>query len=164
MKGDLAFYKANPQRFKVGINGSIYDIETGRYCDLIPELNPHAITKENARAMVERKRVIAQMGILRGLAKKANVDIDNATLEELAQGAGTAIENMTGHFYDVFMDSKNMRGMAEAYKGLISPMLGDEQREVQREPEAIYLEAANQLLKVLHEIITPQAVEGKVIE
>lgn len=159
-KKTLTFYQAHPDRYKIGSNGSVYDLQAGRFCDLIVELNPYAITPENARQMADRKRQIGQIAQLRGLARGAGLDLDNATLEDIAKGAGDAIENMTKHFYDVFMKSNNVRGLAEAFKGLTAPMLGErEEKTIINLHEIAVSQATVKLLDNLR-----QVVEGTVID
>jgi hypothetical protein len=104
-------------------NGIIKEAATGHF--LRPPDSALINTSERGRELAQRKKEIGQIAQLRGLARGAGLDLDNATLEEIAKGAGDAIENMTAHFYQVFMKSSNVRGLAEAYKGMTAPMLGD---------------------------------------
>jgi hypothetical protein len=150
-------------RYKILDGGAVYGLAEGRIVAHLPG-GKYAITKENAREMLDRKRQIGQMAQLRGLARGAGLDLDNATLEEIAQGAGDAIENMTAHFYQVFMKSNNVRGLAEAFKGLTAPLVGDREERTDT-PAAGVMAATADLLRELRQVIRPQdTVDGKVIE
>jgi hypothetical protein len=151
-------------KYRILDGGAVYGLAEGRIVAHLPG-GKYAITPENSRAMLERKRQIGQIAQLRGLARAAGMDIDNATLEEIAKGAGDAIENMTLHFYAVFMSSSNVRGLAEAFRGLTAPMLGEqpEQKTVLNFHEIEIGKTASELLQKLRDAI-PEPVEGKVIE
>jgi hypothetical protein len=151
-------------RYRILDGGAVYGLQEGRIVAHLPG-GKYLITPENARSMLERKRQIGQIAQLRGLARAAGMDLDNATLEEIAKGAGDAIENMTTHFYQVFMKSSNVRGLAEAFRGLTAPMLGEQQdqKTVLNFHEIEIGKKAGELLAVLRNAI-PQAVDGRIID
>lgn len=156
----LAKYRADPERYTIASNGAVWDREAGRFADMIPSLNPYSITKANAADFHQFKKQKAQMGLLRGLALAAGVNLDEATLEQIASGAGTAVENMTRHFYQTFMKSSNVRGMAEAFRGMTAPLLGEtEQPKPASRDDPEILDALNELINALR----AEIVEGKVI-
>ena len=143
-------------------DGTVKDARTGYF--LRPP-NAALITKETSPAMIEHRRQLAQIAQLRGLARGAGMDLTDKDLEEIAKGAGDAIENMTAHFYQVFMKSTNVRGLAEAFRGLTAPLLG-EPEEIRKTINYHELEISTstmELLKSLREaqiqIIDTQVVD-----
>src|SRR5688572_19712564 len=100
------FYESQPERYRIERGGAVKDLTTNLWVDALSELNPHAITAETSQSMHARRREIAKLAEMRALARKAGVDVDNATLEELAKGEGTAYEALVGHGYDLAMGAK----------------------------------------------------------
>ena len=151
-------------KYKILDGGAVYGLQEGRIVAHLPG-GKYAITPENSRAMLERKRQIGQIAQLRGLARAAGMDLDNATLEEIAKGAGDAIENMTAHFYKVFMQSNNVRGLAEAFRGLTAPMIGEpeERKTVLNLHEIELSKTAAELIRKLREAMS-EPIEGQVID
>lgn len=97
--------------------------ETGR----IAKPAPHTIfTSQGAREMWQQLRMRGKVSQLRGLFEASGQEIpDDVTLEQLAQGAGDTVQAMTRHFAQTFNASNNLRGMAEGYRQLIAPMIGE---------------------------------------
>ncbi len=156
----LELYQADPERYQINSIGAVFDKTTGRFCDMISELNPHAITPANAHAMQERRRQITLTAQLRGLARAFDLTLDDATLEQIAASAGSAVELLTEHMARTFMASSNIRGQAEAYRALLSPLVGDNER---REIVHVHELEINDSLQQLIDFMKDGSVEGKVI-
>lgn len=120
--------RADPERYTVGVNNSIYDKQAGRIVAKYPS-PAHDITAENAHAMRQRSKDIAMLSHLRGLAAARMVELpDDATLEDIVHNAGSAVEALVTHMAKTFMESKNLRGMGETFGRLVSPMTGEAER------------------------------------
>ena len=149
-------------RYRILDGGAVYDLQEGR---IVAHLGgKYQITKETSRTMLERKRQIVQLATLRGLARKVGVNVDEATLEEIAQGAGTAIENMAGHNYETFMKSNNIRGQGENLRAILA-LLGvekGEERDV-RHVHELDNQSLEKLLSFMREAHS-EAIDGKVID
>lgn len=146
------FYESQPERYRIEKGGAVKDLTTNLWVDALPELNPHAITKENSAAMHARRGQNAKLAEMRALARKAGVDVDNATLEELAKGEGTAYEALVGHGYDLAMSAKTPRGFEGVFSQFRSMVGGDPKQSEARAPSgqisappAALLELARQL-------------------
>jgi hypothetical protein len=160
----LATYQADPERYVIGENGSIFDRTVGRYVDMIASRNPHAITAANSREMLQRKKDIAEASQLRALARASGLDPDTLDMEQLMQGAGTALEKLLQHFYATFLKSANLRGMAESYRQIAAPMVGEIHDIRVPPPSQGTDEAAAHLLELLREALKPQAIDGTVTD
>jgi len=93
----------------------------------------YEITHENAREFMSRRRAIGLRAQLRGLAKSIGVDPSEVDDELLLQ-AGNAVEALTTHMSTTFQTSKSLRGMAEVYGVLASPLVGDRRQKDDSEP------------------------------
>ena len=151
-------------RYRILDGGAVYGLNEGRIVAHLPG-GKYLITPETARAMLARKKQIVQLATLRGLAREVGVNVDEATLEEIAGGAGTAIENMAGHNYRTFMKSNNIRGQGENLRSILA-LLGveKEEREVVHTHEIEFTKAAAEILREMREAIRPESIDGKVIE
>jgi hypothetical protein len=114
----------DPIRFSLLKSGAVYDRDAGRIVTHTGE-GPFQITKESSGQMRTRwkqKTLIAQ---LRGLAAKEGVELPpDITDEEIVQGALSGVEALTAHMKAIFLKSNNIRGLAEAYSKLVSPLTG----------------------------------------
>jgi len=123
-------------------DGAIRDTN-GRAMTRPPNLVEHAITRDNAKDFLARRRLVGLEAQLRGLAKAKLGDINPSEVpEELLAQAGSALEAVTQHMAETFMDSKNLRGMGEVYDKLAAPLVGDrreKQDDVPVEPTNIYI-------------------------
>jgi hypothetical protein len=150
-------------KYKILDGGAVYGLEEGKIVAHLPG-GKYAITKDNSRQMLARKKQLVQLATLRGLARKVGVNVDEATLEEIAAGAGTAIENLAGHNYQTFMNSSNLRGQGENLRALLA-LLGVEKEEAEvHHIHDVTDGTATALLEALREALQPQAIDGKVIE
>jgi hypothetical protein len=128
---------SDPTRYRHYRNGAVYDLERGRIVAMDGENGTTLITKENAREYQRRGRQALLISQLRGLAGTINELPPDADLEAITQGAATVIEALTKHYTRTFLKSNNLRGMAESYAKLISPLLGDDEADQDRQPDQI---------------------------
>ncbi|MDQ3004165.1 MAG: hypothetical protein M3R47_02085 [Chloroflexota bacterium] len=119
------YYEQFPERYVIEKGGAVKDKESGRWVDSITELNPHAITPATSQSMHARRREIAKEAEIKALARAAGMDVDNATAEELAKGAGTAYEALVIHGYELAMGTKTARGFEGLFSQFRSIMAGD---------------------------------------
>lgn len=143
---DLEFYKARPERYRILESGAVVDTQTAR---MVANFNSKfAITKDNARAMLQRRKEVGILAQMRGLAKAQGLDLPpDVELEEVIRGAGSAVEALTAHMAKTFLESKNLRGMGETYGRLTSNM-------VESEPESEYAPLAHDSdIEILREIL-----------
>lgn len=136
-------------------SGAIRDMTAAR---LVRGPDHALITKENAAEMAARKKQIALVSQLRGLAKSQGWDVpDDTDFERLAQLAGNAVEALTMHMAKTFRESSNLRGMGETYTKLVSPLAGEKSDEGDKPKsvsalEALGREAVEQILARAKEI------------
>ncbi len=90
--------------------------------------NGNDITRDNARLMLARRRVVGLRAQLRGLARAEGVDPSDID-DELLMQAGSAAEALTLHMAETFKRSNSLRGMSEAYGALMSPLVGDRRQK-----------------------------------
>ena len=140
------YYEQFPERYRIEAGGAVKDLTTNRWVDALETENPHAITPATSPLMHARKREITKLAEMRALARKAGVDVDEATLEELAQGAGSAYEALVGHGYDLAMSAKTARGFEGVFSQFRSILGGDAKqpepqlpKEIRGSPEALLL-------------------------
>jgi len=123
-------------------DGSIRDAN-GRAMTRPPQLVEHAITYDNAKEFLARRRLVGLEAQLRGLAKAKLKGVDPSAIpDELLGQAGSALEAVTQHMAETFLDSKNLRGMGEVYDKLAAPLVGDrreKQDDVPAEPTNVYI-------------------------
>lgn len=117
-------------RLKTLSNGSVYDLDKGRIVKGPPGGGTQAITSDNAKEMLARRRLVGLRAQLRGLARAQNVDPSEID-DELLMQAGSAVEALTQHMARTFMGSKSLRGMSEAYGALTAPLVGDKREQSQ---------------------------------
>jgi hypothetical protein len=121
---------SNPDRYREGSNGAVFDRETGRIVTLDPSRNPYAITPENAREMHKRRKQLDRIARMRGLALGIGIELpEDAAIEQIAGAAHSAVEALTAHMTKVFLKSNNVRGLAEAYSKLIAALQDDDEGE-----------------------------------
>lgn len=108
---------------------SIYDDGTQKWSDSGRIKAPppvHALTSERGRALMQIRKDRAILSQLRGLAQVIGTQLPpDAELEETITGAGNALEAITQHFGKTFLKSENLRGMAEGYRQLAAPLVGE---------------------------------------
>lgn len=107
-------------------------------------LDPSGMAKRGAQVKREQG-IIAQ---LRGLAGATAELPEDADLEQIAKGALTTIEALTRHLAQTFMQSKNIRGMAETYNKLLAPFVGDEEGGGER-GNLVAMGEVNEFLSIL---------------
>lgn len=118
-----------PERYKVLKSGAVYDREVGRIVSHSGE-GEYQITSATARAMLAKKREKAIAAQMRGLAAKNGIALPpDATDEEVLNGALDGMEALTAHMKKVFLESNNIRGLAEAYTKLTAPLVGSQSDE-----------------------------------
>lgn|SRR5574341_1167 len=153
-------------RLKTLKNGAVYDLDKGRIV-ANPGGGTQAITSDSARELLARRRAVGLRSQLRGLAKGIGLDPAEIDDELLAQ-SGDALEALTAHMAQTFKGSKSLRGMAEAYNTLASPLIGDKrERDASRgdgEPErpAIYVFIAQYMSKLID--VPESVLDGLVSE
>jgi hypothetical protein len=139
-------------------DGTIYDRTAKK---LIHGPTNAMITKANAREFAQRRKDIALISTMRGLAEGTGVELpeDDNDLLALARGAGSGIQKLTAHMSRVFLSSKNVRGLSEAYGRLVSPHLGEPETDARH---VIYVqnnfspETASAMERVLRDVIRAQ--------
>jgi hypothetical protein len=151
-------------RYKILDGGAVYGLEEGKIVAHLPGEHKYSITKSNSREMLQRKKDIAEASQLRALARAAGLDPDTLDMEQLMQGAGSALEKLLQHFYATFLKSANLRGMAESYRQIAAPMVGEIHDIRVPPPSQGTEEAAAHLLELLREALKPQAIDGKVTD
>jgi hypothetical protein len=153
-KKDLAFYQAQPERYKIGSNGSIYDLEQGRFTDLIVELNPHAITSANAREMALRGRELSRQRAVEALDEAA---IERGLMPRNGTG-GQGWKYIVKHVATTLLESKSLRAQAEAaqFLGKASGNL-TEQREAEED-------IAQGIVRLFEKFLDRDDAKGRVID
>lgn len=118
-------------------NGAIYDLDKGRIV-ANPGGGTHAITSDNARQFLARRRAVGLRSRLRGVVRGVGGKLPDETIDEITDdllaSAGDAIEAATAHMTGVFMKSSGLRGMGDVYEKLIEPLIGD--KRVREEAES----------------------------
>ena len=117
----------DPARHKMLKNGAVYDLTIGRIVTN-PGGGTHAISSDNAKELLSRRRLVGLRAQLRGLARAEGVDPADVDDELLLQ-AGSALEALTLHMAKTFKKSESLRGMSEAYGALVSPLVGDRRQK-----------------------------------
>ncbi len=121
--------------------------------------NGNDITRDNARLMLARRRVVGLRAQLRGLARAEGVDPSDID-DELLMQAGSAVEALTLHMASTFKESKSLRGMSEAYGALTSPLVGDRRQKddgddgTNEQPSIVVL-----IAQYIQQIAEPKPVE-----
>lgn len=108
---------------------NVYDDGTQKYQDngrLAAQHPMYKMTPERGKALAEQKKIKGIMSQLRGLAAAEGAELPpDAELEQVIEGAGDALEAITTHFAKTFKQSSNLRGMAEGYRQLAAPLIGE---------------------------------------
>jgi len=102
--------------------------DNGTLMQRFPGTEKYAISNDNARELLARRRLIGLRAQLRGLAKAEGVDPSEIEDELLLQ-AGSALEALTLHMASTFKRSNSLRGMAEVYGVLAAPLVGDRRQK-----------------------------------
>src|SRR6266498_2051110 len=110
---------SDPERYKLLDSGAIYDLQAGRIVANIG--GKYTITPEMAKSIAQRKKEIGIIAQMRGLALANGNELpEDADIETIVRAAGSAIEALTAHMGKTFLQSKNVRGLGEAYKPLVA--------------------------------------------
>lgn len=108
-------------------SGAKYNVTRGH---LVAPATAGKITPENSRELSQRARTKGLLSQLKGLAKSNGVELPpDADMEQVIAGAGDTLEALTMHFADTFKKSSNLRGMAEGYRQLAAPLIGEKPEE-----------------------------------
>lgn len=120
----------NGQMVRVYPDGQIRTADGTRFVTTPPAGIETRLTPERAREIRQQQRDQALIAQMRGLAQGTGVELpeDDADLLALVRSASSGVEALTAHMAEVFLTSRNVRGLAEAYKELTRPMLGDPER------------------------------------
>ncbi len=107
-------------------NGAKKDAVTGHWI----QAPPHAqFTDVTARLMTSRRRAIGLRAQLRGLIAGTGGEIPDQMADDITDAdllaAGSALQALTAHMARTFNSSSSLRGMAEVYDKLASPLIGD---------------------------------------
>lgn len=142
-------------------SGAVYDTQLGQIV-ANPGGGKYAITPERSQEMHQQRRERARQEILRVAAMKAGVDVDNATQEEIDNGAATAAGALWGHAYDLAMGSKNPRSIEGIFPKLLEALLGN----LRPGEEGGIANQADAMIKIMSMIrrIEREEVHGKVID
>jgi len=135
-KQPIEFYRADPERYTELKSGSFQDNVTHRIVRMFPSENPFAITAANARQMQALARLKKARSKLQGLADLTHtpVDVDGMSDEELISAAGDSVRTITKHMAEQFVNSKNVRGLAESYSKLVDALGEEPNRQALPEP------------------------------
>jgi len=109
-----------PERYRLLKSGALYDMEAGRIVEN-PNGGKYAFTRESSLAVWQQRREKFKKSWMRGLADTLPED---ATDEEIVEGALDGTEVLVRHMKREFLKSGNIRGLAEAIRALIAPLLG----------------------------------------
>lgn len=130
--------------------------------------NGKDITRENARDMLARRRLVGLRAQLRGLARAEGVDPADVDDELLLQ-AGSAVEALTLHMAQTFKKSSSLRGMSEAYGALTAPLVGDRRQKDEPGDEGngqpqIYVLFAQYIAQLVQPEPPVDAIDGTIKE
>lgn len=140
-------------------NGAVYDMSKGRIV-ANPGGGTHAITSDNAHAMLARRKAVGLRSQLAGLAQAKGIDpsdIDDTLLEQ----AGDAVQALTRHMAEKFLASDSLRGMSDAYDKLVAPLVGDRREKQDDVPPN---ESVSVLVLIQQWAAERQVVDGTVID
>jgi len=163
--------KYNDGKHSLWENGAIYSHEKGRIVAKLPGGPRYDITAEKSAEWSARRKQVGLIAHMKGLAKGAGIELpEDADLETIVQGAGSAIEAITAHMAKTFISSKNLRGMGESYGKLTAGFVDTDSRahsemDTPRDMPQIailLLQFINQLQEVKED--NSKAVEGEIIE
>ena len=155
---------ANPERYQLLKSGAIYDRELSRIVSHTGE-GEYQITKETARQMLARRREKAIVAQMRGLAAKEGIALpEDVTDEQILRGALDGIEALTAHMKDVFLKSNNIRGLADAYTKLVSPLVGQQPEEDQSVQYSQFRQVMREIASRIRQMEHQQTVVGDVID
>jgi hypothetical protein len=121
------------------------------------------ITVDNARELLARRRLIGLRAQLRGLAKAEGVDPSEID-DELLMQAGSALEALTLHMASTFKKSSSLRGMAEVYGVLASPLVGDRRQKEEDSPANEQPQIVNLIYQFFQAASAPTLPAGDVVE
>ena len=111
---EIIEYEGDPARLYE--DGSIRN-ERGHWLAAHPGGTP--ITHATAQAFATHRNNTAQKAKLLGLMDAQGLEVpDNATIEQLIDGAGSAERALVAHHAMTFLNSSNLRGMAESRRSL----------------------------------------------
>lgn len=89
-------------------------------------------SSERGKELAQIKKEKGTLAQLRALAKGTGVELpEDAELDQLVEQASSGLEALTLHFFQQFMKSSNIRGMAESYGKLAAPLVGDRSEPAQ---------------------------------
>jgi len=110
-----------PERYRLLKSGALYDMEAGRIVEN-PNGGKYAFTSETSLAAIQRRREKFIASWMRGLADEPLPP--DATEEQIERGALDGTEALVRKMVSEFHKSGNIRGLAEAIRALIAPLLG----------------------------------------
>ena len=143
-KHDIEYYRSQPEKYRILENGTVLEIgKSGGIVTVFPDLNPYSLTPERARELTAIKKAKAVRSKLKGMITGADLEMPaDPTDDELITLAGDALAVYTAHLGKVFLGSKNVRGLAEAYAKLIGGMESEktDARPEERSPVTIAIE------------------------
>jgi hypothetical protein len=106
-------------------DGTVKRADNGHF--LSPPRDAKITTSERGKELLQRRKDKAIVSQLKGLARLTGTELPaDADLEQTIEGASDALEAITRHFGATFLQSSNLRGMAESYKQLAAPLVGTE--------------------------------------
>jgi hypothetical protein len=118
-------YESQPDKYRILESGAVQDISTGKMIDNLG--GKYTLTPARASDLAERRRQMAVLSHMRGVAKGAGIELsEDASLDEIIQGAGNGIEAYMAHLGKTFLKSESIRGQGEAYGQIVRPILGDD--------------------------------------
>jgi len=132
-KQPLEYYQAHPDEYTIESNGAVRRKSDGQIVTIFQELNPHAITPANSRALHALRKAQGTRSKLLGLIDAARQhdpqlqlpDPDTLTDEELISAGGDAVRLLTKHTTLTYLKSGNLRGMGETFTKLLEPFAED---------------------------------------
>ena len=158
------FAEAEPGRYKRLASGAVIDTANRNRIVANPGGGVYGFTAEKNRDRFARLREMTIISHMRGLARGIDFALpdNDAELEEVARGASNAVEALVAHMTKVFLESKNVRGLAEALHKLTAPMLGEPSQERDDLPADIAREIVLELARLARQA-NDAAITGDVI-
>lgn len=150
---------SDPNRFILLKGGAVYGREEGRIvAHTQPKDGKNQLTTDRAKELVARRKQIGVLRQMRALARSVDIEVpDDIEPEQLEKLAGDGLEEIFLHMLKTFKDSKNLRGMAEAFAKIATGYL-----DSGRTDEEVELPQVNQTTILIAQFIQ-QLPKGETI-
>jgi hypothetical protein len=164
MTDDLSKYTRPPEyadeeRYLLMESGSIYDRKAGRICYGPKGGGKYTITKENASAMLARRKELSRQAADEAIDEGAGIDPSK-------YGTGEGWKAIIRHTVQVYLKSSNIRGMGEVLSKLaMAAGYTTSENEEPRDDDSQFRDLISemaQLLRQAREESQRDIVEGKI--